>query len=147
MILANNDSSPQSQTQRYSYSSKSGNNRSYPIRINNPRIGKENDASVKIYGIEITENYTAVYMSWTNTEYKDGWYCVDKGMYIYIPTTERKYALKTIDNCAIKPLQTKIAYGQTKELTLYFEPVPVHISKIDIIEPHNDGWKFYGVEL
>ena len=84
MILANYDSSPQSQTQRYSYSSKSGNNRSYPIRINNPRIGKVNDVSVKIYGIEITENYTAVYMSWTNTEYKDGWYCVDKGIYIYI---------------------------------------------------------------
>lgn len=149
MILANNDRSPQTQTQRYSYSSesKSGNNKSYPIRINNPRIGKVNDASVKIYGIEITENYTAVHMSWTNTKYKDGWYCVNKGMYIYIPTTGRKYALKTTDNCAIKPQQTKIAYGQTKEFTLYFESIPAGTSEMDIIEPGNDGWRFYKVEL
>ncbi len=149
MILANNDRSPQTQTQRYSYSSesKSGNNRSYPIRINNPRIGKVNDASVKIYGIEITENYTAVHMSWTNTEYNDGWYCVDKGMYIYIPINGRKYALKTTDNCAIKPQQTKIAYGQTKEFTLYFESIPAGTPAMDIIEPGNDGWRFYGVEL
>ena len=156
MILANNDRSPQSQQQvsRQSYSSGSSSgseystgSRSYPIRINNPRIGKVNDVSVKIYGIEITENYTAVHMSWTNTEYKDGWYCVDKGMYIYIPTTGKKYPLKTTDNCAIKPQQTKIAYGQTKAFALDFESIPAETSIVDIIEPGSDGWRFYRIKL
>ena len=86
-------------------------------------------------------------MSWTNTQYHGGWYHINKDSYISDPKTGKKYALKTTENCAITPEKTMIDYGQTKEFTLYFEPIPADVTLIDIIEPGDSNWKFYGIEL
>ena len=151
MVLANNDSStptPSYTSETYTTQQPSGATRTYPIKKNNPAIRKSEDADARIFGIELTEKYTAVYMSWTNTKYNDGIYRIDKNSYILDPATGKKYTLVTTENCAIAPDKTKIALNQTKEFTLYFQPIPANTTLIDIIEPgDNSNWKFYGIEL
>ena len=156
MVLANNDrsSQPQQQSPRQSYSSGassgreySAGSRSYPIRINNPRVEKSNDPDARIYGVEMTDRFIAIHMSLRNTSNDAYGYYVLENIYLADSKSGKKYALITTENCAVAPQQTVINPGQTQEFTLYFDPVPASTSSIDIIEPHNDGWKFYGVEL
>ena len=156
MVLANNDrsSQPQQQSPRQSYSSGassgreySASSRSYPIRINNPRVERSNDPDARIYGIEMTDRFIAIHMSIRNTSNDAYGYYVLENIYLLDSKSGKKYALITTENCAVAPKQTVINPGQTQEFTLYFEPVPENTTSVDIIEPHNDGWKFYGVEL
>ena len=156
MVLANNDrsSQPQQQSPRQSYSSGassgreySAGSRSYPIRINNPRVEKSNDPDARIYGVEMTDRFIAIHMSLRNTSNDAYGYYVLENIYLADSKSGKKYALITTENCAVAPQQTVINPGQTQEFTLYFDPFPASTSSIDIIEPHNDGWKFYGVEL
>ena len=156
MVLANNDrsSQPQQQSPRQSYSSGassgreySAGSRSYPIRINNPRVEKSNDPDARIYGVEMTDRFIAIHMSLRNTSNDAYGYYVLENIYLSDSKSGKQYALITTENCAIAPKQTVINPGQTQEFTLYFEPVPTNTTSVDIIEPHNDGWKFYGVEI
>ena len=75
MVLANNARSSQPQQPQQSYTSGttsgrqySAGTRTYPIRINNPRVNRSNDPDVRIAGVEMTDKYTAIHMSWTNRE-------------------------------------------------------------------------------
>lgn len=156
MVLANNDrsSQPQQQAPRQSYSSGassereySAGSRSYPIRINNPRVERSNYPDARIYGIEMTDKFIAIHMSIRNTSNDAYGYYVLESIYLSDSKSGKKYALITTENCAVAPQQTVLNPGQTQEFTLYFEPVPASTTSIDIIEPHNDGWKFYGIEL
>ncbi len=152
MVLANNERTGQGSSQSSQYrpgtqSSHSSGTKNYPIRINMPRVNKSGDTDVQIYGIEITDQYTAVYMSWTNTQYQNGWYNINKDTYIVDTNTGKKYALITTENCAVAPKQTEIQYNQTQEFTLYFESVPASASSIDLLEPGDGQWKFYGIQL
>lgn len=156
MVLANNDrsSQPQQQSPRQSYSSGassgreySAGSRSYPIRINNPRVEKSNDPDARIYGVEMTDRFIAIHMSLRNTTNDAYGYYVLENIYLADSKSGKKYALITTENCAVAPKQTVINPGQTQEFTLYFEPVPTNTTSVDIIEPHNDGWKFYGIAL
>ena len=156
MVLANNDrsSQPQQQSPRQSYSSGassgreySAGSRSYPIRINNPRVERSNDPDARIYGIEMTDRFIAIHMSIRNTSNDAYGYYVLESIYLSDSKSGKKYALITTENCAVAPQQTVLNPGQTQEFTLYFEPVPANTTSVDIIEPHNDGWKFYGIEL
>ena len=156
MVLANNDrsSQPQQQSPRQSYSSGassgreySAGSRSYPIRINNPRVERSNDPDARIYGIEMTDRFIAIHMSIRNTSNDAYGYYVLENIYLLDSKSGKKYALITTENCAVAPQQTVLNPGQTQEFTLYFEPVPANTTSVDIIEPHNEGWKFYGIEL
>lgn len=156
MVLANNDrsSQPQQHAPRQSYSSGSSSgreysagSRSFPIRINNPRVERSNDPDARIYGVEMTDRFIAIHMSLRNTSNDAYGYYVLDNIYLADSKSGKKYALITTENCAVAPKQTVINPGQTQEFTLYFEPVPVSASTVDLIEPHNDGWKFYGIEL
>lgn len=156
MVLANNDrsSQPQQQSPRQSYSSGassgreySAGSRSYPIRINNPRVEKSNDPDARIYGVEMTDRFISIHMSIRNTSNDAYGYYVLENIYLSDSKSGKKYALITTENCAVSPQQTVINPGQTQEFTLYFEPVPANTTSVDIIEPHNDGWKFYGIAL
>lgn len=156
MILANNNRSSQSQQQasRQSYSSRASSgreyhagSRSFPVRINNPRVERSNDPDVRIFGVEMTDRFIAFHMSLRNTHNAAYGYYVLENIYLSDSKSGAKYALITTKNCAVAPQQTILNPGQTQEFTLYFEPVPASTTSVDIIEPHNDGWKFYGIGL
>lgn len=144
MVVANNESVTKS-TSSYS---EATNLHGYPIRVNNPEIAHKGDTSVEIYGIEITSKGTAIYMSWRNTKYYEGWYNINKNTYILDKSTGKRYTLVTTDNCAISPNKTSINMGQTKEFVLYFPSLPASVTSIDLCEPiTTSGWKFYNIKI
>lgn len=150
MVVANNQGANSPSSQRTVSQSRpaTASSAGYPIHVNYPEIARKGDTAVEIYGIEITSKGTAIYMSWRNTEYDDGWYNIDKNTYILDKTTGKKYTLVTTENCEIAPKKTKIGYGQTKEFVLYFPALPASVSTIDLCEPTStSSWKFYGIRI
>ena len=134
MVLANNDrsSQPQQQSPRQSYSSGassgreySAGSRSYPIRINNPRVERSNDPDARIYGIEMTDRFIAIHMSIRYTSNDAYGYYVLENIYLSDSKSGNKYALITTENCAVAPQQTVLNSGQTQEFTLWKSPVCV----------------------
>lgn len=146
MVLADNERSTESQQQapKPSYSSGS---RSYPIRINNPSVERSNAPNLDIDGVEMTDKYIAIHMSLRNTGDEAYGYYVMEDIYVTDSESGKRYSLLTTENCAVAPQQSVINPGRMQEFTLYFEPVPASTTSIDIIEPHDNGWKLYGVEL
>lgn len=153
MILADNcrertyNHSGYNEKQNPSIGATSPKSTQYPIHINRPQIQHKSDSEVEILGIELTERYTAIYVCWTNTQYQEGWYNIGRDTYIVNKSTGNRYVLKDTENCAIAPYKTSIAYGQTRQFVLYFAPLPASASSIDLIEDHNGGWKFVGIQL
>ncbi len=46
----------------------------------------------------------------------------------------------------IAPAKTTFSrYGETLTFTLYFPPIPQNVTKIDVIEPGESEWKWYGI--
>lgn len=102
----------------------------------------------KIVQIELTEESTIIYMSYTNTQYDTGgWYSISPDAYIRDKSTGKKYELLTAQNCAISPRSTSIAKGETATFTLVFPALPKDVSKIDFVESEDSTWKFYNIEL
>lgn len=158
MVLANNERQQSYTSQGSQYDKGSTPSESthtspsfsgqYPIHCNMPAISRKGDNAVEIYGIEITANGTAIYMSWTNTQYQDGWYNINKDTYIVDKNTGKKYTIKGADSCAFAPQKSAIGYGETREFVLYFPSLPANVTVIDLCEPNTSSrWKFYGIRV
>lgn len=148
MIIADNQMSSNPQKYAASPIQTSESSVGYPIRVNYPEISRKGDNAVEIFGIEVTSQGTAIYMSWRNTQYTGGWYNIDKNTYILDKVTGKKYTLITTENCAIAPDRTSLELGQTTEFVLYFPSLPASVSAIDLCEPTTtSAWKFYGIKL
>ena len=150
MVVANNQGTSGSTAQQEnnrpgpSTNSPAG----YPIHVNNPVISRKGDTAVEIIGVEVTSSFTAIYLSYRNTQYQGGWYNIDKNTYIMDKTTGKKYTLEKTENCAIAPQKSNIELGETEEFTLYFPALPVNVSSIDLCEPTTtSNWKFYGIKI
>ena len=116
------------------------------LRINNPSV-REGNSNLHIYGVEVTDKYTALYMAYRNTEYvQNGWYNISSDTYIQTDS-EKKYTLKATENCAKAPSKTSIAHNAVKEFVLYFPPIPLDTKTIDLIEPGDSSWKIYGIQI
>ena len=116
------------------------------LRINNPPVQKGN-SNLHIYGVEVTDKYTALYMAYRNTEYaQNGWYNISTDTYIQTDSGQ-KYTLKATENCAKSPAKTSIAHNAVKEFVLYFPPISLDSKTIDLIEPGDSSWKIYGIQL
>lgn len=125
----------------------SGKNGGYPIHINNPDVAQANDQFTNIFGVELTESYTAVYMSLTNNQHETAYFNVSQDIYITDARTGEKYRLVTTENCAIHPSKSILNYGSTAQFALFFEPLPADAASFNMIEPGDNGWKFYGIGL
>lgn len=119
----------------------------YPIHSSYPSITRKSDTEVEIISVDISAQRTAIRMSWTNTQYSDGWYSIDKNTYIQDKSSGEKYTLVTTENCALSPNKTNIGYMQTKEFVLYFPSLPASVTTIDLCEPGSSTWKFYGIRI
>lgn len=150
MVLANNDRGQASSRQGSSQPAVNAPSQryAYPIHCNMPAISRKGDTAVEIYAIEVTSSYTAIYMSWTNTQYNPGWYNINKDTYIIDKNTGKKYTLVKTENCEIAPRTTSIGYNSTKDFVLYFPSIPTNVSSIDLCEPStSSSWKFYGIRI
>ena len=114
----------------------------------NPSIRKNGAPQMLIKGIELSNEYTAIYFQWTNTEFNpSGWYAIERDAYIRDKSTGKKYTLLATDNCGVSPNPTPIRMGETKNFTLYFPAISKDSKEIDFIESDKSDWKYYGIKL
>ena len=114
----------------------------------NPTIRRKVSPHLLIKGIEVCNEYTAVYCQWTNTKYSpSGWYAIDSDAYIRDKSSGKKHLLLGTENCAISPSTTSIQINETKSFVLYFPAIPKDATEIDFVESDKSEWKFYGIKL
>lgn len=148
MVLADNRQSESSASREQQSAYTSTQTYGYPVHCNRPAIERKGDTDVDIYAVEITAEFTAIYMLWTNRVYNPGYYNIDKKTYIVDRSTGKRYTLTRTENCAIAPNQTNIELNSTQEFVLYFPSIPASATSIDLCEPgQTSNWKFYGIRL
>lgn len=119
----------------------------YPVHVNKPEVSQANDMYTTIIGVELTENHTAVYLTLTNNQYETAAFNVNEEIYLEVPATGKKYKLISTENCAIAPAQSLLQYGRKTDFAFYFEPIPADAASVNMIEPGDNAWKFYGIAL
>lgn len=113
-----------------------------------PTIRKNRAPQLHIKGVEVSDEYTAIYCQWTNTEYSpSGWYSIDANAYIREKSSGKKHLLLTTENCSISPNTTSIQINETKNFVLYFPTISKDATEIDFVESDESEWKFYGIKL
>lgn len=120
---------------------------SYTEVYASPKISKGSKPNIKIVGIETTNESTTFFFEYTNTEYYNGWYCIDPNTYIRDKSTGKTYCLLATSNCAISPQKTTIEKGDTTKFSLTFASIPKECKLIDFVESESSPWKFYGIKL
>lgn len=118
--------------------------------INNPIVTKSNGNNTRITAIELTEEFTAIYISYTNFEYVNGgWYSINADCELVDNSTKTKSRLLKTENCAISPKKTGIKMGETKTFVLYFPAISSNCKSVDLIEEDNSrrNFQFYGVKF
>ncbi len=113
----------------------------------NISITKSDDQDAKILAVETTEEFTAVYMSWTNRQYDNGAYYIDKDAYIRDKKTGKRLQIIKTENCNFAPNKSQIDRGETAQFVLYFPAISKNSREIDLIESDSSKWKFYGIKL
>ena len=113
-----------------------------------PTIRKNGAPHLQIKGVEVCDEYTAIYCQWTNTKYSpSGWYSIDSNAYIRDKASGKKLLLLTTENCSISPNTTSIQINETKSFVLYFPSISKDATEIDFVESDKSEWKFYGIKL
>ena len=116
--------------------------------IKSPVAKTTKTSDTAIMGIEQTNEYTALYCSYTNTQYPvGGWYSISPDAYLRDKATGKRYKCIATENCAISPDQTQINLNETKRFVLYFQAIPQSAKEIDFVESDDSSWQFYGIKL
>lgn len=103
----------------------------------------------KIEKIVIAKNYTAVTITTINS-YDEGYYrwcSISPNTYISVDVSHY-YTMTKAEGIAITPEKT---YFSKKDeilyFTLYFPAIPNDATKIDLVEPGDSDWKWYGIDI
>ena len=116
--------------------------------IKSPVVKTAKSSKVKIIGVEKTNEYTALYCTYTNTEYKTrGLYSISPDAYLRDKASGKRYKCIAAENCAMSPEQTSIELNETKKFVLYFQAIPQNAKEIDFVESDDSTWQFYGIKL
>lgn len=116
--------------------------------IKYPTVSKTTIESAKINSVKLAKNYTAIEITINNQsgEHRSLWSNIDKNTYVSVNGT--RYTLIKTNGIEIAPKKTFFSHaGQNITFTLYFPPISDTVTSIDLIEPLDSGWKFYGISL
>ena len=99
-----------------------------------PNAEVKSHAELIITRIEITSDYTIVYLWNQNMLVKDAWACVDRKTSIRT-SDDVKHLLIRAENIPICPqLHRFDSLGEILEFTLYFPPIDPYKGRIDLVE-------------
>ena len=103
----------------------------------------------KILSVTLRRDQTILRISLNNRDqngFSCGWMTIDKKTYIV--ANNEKFFLQKTEGIAISPRKTYFSFeGETKEFSLLFPPIPMETKSIDLLEPDDSSWKFYGIIL
>ena len=116
--------------------------------IVSPYIDNARTENARITKITLTNKETIVEMSFNN-ETSSGyveWIQIAKET--TIETDDEEYTMKRAEGIALAPNKTTFSRnGETKTFKLIFPAIPKGTTSINLIEPGENGWKFYGISL
>jgi hypothetical protein len=129
-----------------------GINTTFSQVILNPPITKQDEYSIKLDKIEITEYNTILYFTHTSAqEYTNGgWVRIEPNITIKETYGLRKYKLIKAEGIPLSPNKFEYSYkGQTLSFRLIFPKIAYDINTIDLIEcPSSPNcFNFYGIQI
>ncbi len=123
-----------------------------PIVFHSPKHEGEK-RNPEILRITLNAEFTKVDFGYQATSYyiKGGWIRIDRNTFIEVLKTLTRYKLVRAENIPIAPEQ--LHFESTRDwryFSLYFEPIPMDASVINIIEDefgNQDDFNYYKVKL
>ena len=121
------------------------------IFIKNPYVNRATTTRAKIKSVTLSRDYTAIEIDLnnldeTNTDFYFSWCNVNENT--YIEGDNIKYKMIKAEGIEIAPQKTSFTYpGQNLKFTLYFPPIPEDVTSLNLIEPGDSDWKFYGIRI
>lgn len=115
--------------------------------------GDQSEMNPQIFRILLGEDYTRIDFGYVAPwEYiRGGWIRIDPATFIQIEGAEKRYNLTDAKNIPVYP---EHHHFESKEdwcvFSLFFEPIPLKDSVIDIIEaenPKDTDFNYYGIKL
>lgn len=117
--------------------------------IVNPVVDFKSHSTLNIEKISKTDSTTVLFMNIKNERAKDGWFCVDKKVYLEVPGTNIKFDIirsEGIENCPEMHKFTKI--GESLSFKLIFPNIGDTITELDLVEDCNEDCFFIrGINL
>ena len=116
--------------------------------VERPYVDFARSENTRICKVTITDKETIIDMS-DNNETRGGyaqWMCIDRNTVIVVDGQE--YKLKKAEGIAIAPDKTYFSKnGETKTFRLYFPPIPKGTTSLNLLEPGESDWQFFGISL
>ena len=116
--------------------------------VERPYVDFARSENARICKVTITDKETIIDMS-DNNETRGGyaqWMCIDRNTVIVVDGQE--YKLKKAEGIAIAPDKTYFSKnGETKTFRLYFPSIPKGTTSLNLLEPGESDWQFFGISL
>lgn len=114
-----------------------------------PYVDNARTDNVRITKITITNSETIFEMSCNNELSSGGyseWMQIDRNTKIVVDDDE--YTMRRAEGINIAPNKTYFKRnGETKTFRLIFPTIPKSTTSLNLVEPGENGWKFYGISL
>jgi hypothetical protein len=117
------------------------------IIVNKPmvRSASHSSGTIRINSIMLGKDFTSVEII-LNKGHDYQWCNIDKNTYLSV--NGRHYILTGANGIKIAPEKTYFNYNEQEiTFTLYFLPIPTSTISMDLIEPGDSNWKFYGIKI
>lgn len=116
-----------------------------------PSFTSRTDNNLAIRKISVSDKNTIVEFIYTRSQ-SNGIYILlnppnSTGAYYILADNGKKYNLISTDGIGNRDGVTAAEYNRPVFFTAVFEPIPVHVLKIDLIEGSLNSWNFYGINL
>ena len=129
-------------------SGTNSNNSNKTKTINNPSVNRTTAERATIQRVNLSKDYISIVIK-TNNQTSNGYYqwCnISRDTYILV--NGQKYTMTRAEGIKIAPEKSYFS-NQNSEITftLYFPPIPISATSIDLIESQDSEWKWYGISL
>ena len=108
-----------------------------------PNAEVRSHSELTITRIQITDDYTIVYLKNQNMLMKDAWACVDRKTSIRTSDDVKHFLLRAENIPTCPDLYRFDSLGQILEFTLYFPPVDSRKGRIDLVEDCDQSCFFF----
>lgn len=114
--------------------------------VNNPVISGSAPSHIKVSYIRLSPEQTVITIRFTpqsNFQYN-----INRDAYITSNKGNEHYAIKRVSGANLSPKPTQARRGEEEVITMYFEPVPLESTVINLVEgPSRDNINISGIEV
>lgn len=114
--------------------------------VNNPHFVNEATATTRVSSVRLTPQFTSITITFTPAS--NFQYNINRGAYITCNQTDTRYSITSVQGANLSPKPTQARRGVEEVVTMYFEPVPLESTVINLVEgPSRDNININGIEV